>query len=117
MNSAQTGTSTDSCRRIHWSIKVILLLVLVAVAIFAFRLTRQTEPEPRFRWLTPAQFNPPGRLRMLYYRIVNLTAPVWHHVSRPKTQIQISSKILAARNGAGEQFAIGAPVATNENGV
>src|SRR5215475_12797936 len=68
------------------------------VALFAILVPKKGAPEPTFVWLDQTQFarqRQPGRLRRMYYKVVKFTAPVWRHFSRPKTQILITSKILA----------------------
>src|SRR5262249_19240383 len=77
-------------------------------------------PEPTFAWLDPSEFAgqvQPGRIKRLYYKVVRFTAPVWRHFSRPKTQILITSKILAVHGVTTSQLDIHEPMATNETGA
>jgi hypothetical protein len=53
----------------------------------------------------------------LYYKVVNITAPVWQHFRRPKTHIHITSKILAVHGLTTGQLGIGDAIATNETGA
>src|SRR5256885_11042258 len=78
---------------------IISALALLAVVIFEITKPSKTaSPEPPFVWVDPARFARqmrPGKLKLLYYRGLNLTAPLWQRFRTPKTQIQIASKLLA----------------------
>lgn len=100
-----------------WVIIAVACLIAVFIAIFS---SKKNAPEPNFVWLDQAQFARqmhPGRLKRLYYKVVNFTAPVWKHFTRPKTQILIASKILSVHGVTTGQVGIGAAVATNETGA
>lgn len=80
----------------------------------------KTAPETNFVWLDQGQFArqmQPGRLKRLYYKVVNLTAPVWQRFRRPKTHIEIKAKILAVHGVTTGELGISAAVATNETGA
>jgi hypothetical protein len=92
-------------------------LVVAIVTIFT---SNKPKPEPTFVWLDQSQFSrqmQPGRLKRLYYKVVNLTAPVWQRFRRPKTQIQIAAKILAVKGVTTGQLGIGVAIATNDSGT
>ena len=99
---------------------IIIAFVCLAAAITALVTSNHAAPEPTFVWLDQAQFArqmQPGRLKRLYYKVVNFTAPVWQHFRPPKTQILITSKILSVHGVTTGQLGIGAAVATNETGA
>lgn len=99
-----------------WFIVGAAFLVVALVAIIA----PKKAPEPTFAWLDQSQFArqmQPGRLKRLYYKVVNLTAPVWQRFRRPKTQIQIATKILAVKGVTTGQLGIGVAIATNDSGT
>jgi hypothetical protein len=100
-----------------WLIIAAAFLVAVITAIIS---SNKNAPEPNFVWLDQRQFArqmQPGRLKRLYYKVLNLTAPVWKHFTRPRTQIVITSKVLSVHGVATGQLGIGAAVATNEIGA
>jgi hypothetical protein len=103
-----------------------ILIWLIAVACFVVATigtiisSNKPAPEPNFVWLDQTQFARqmhPGRLKRLYYKVVNFTAPLWQHFRPPKTQINITSKILAVHDLTNGQLDIGSSMATNETGV
>jgi hypothetical protein len=92
----------------------------LVVAIVATLAPKNTAPEPTFVWLDQRQFSRqmhPGRLKQLYYKVMNFTAPVWQHFRRPKTHILIGSKIMAVHGLSTGELGIGAAIATNESGA
>jgi hypothetical protein len=100
-----------------WIIIAAICLVFAIVAIIS---SNKPRPEPTFIWLDQTQFAlqlRPGRLKRLYYKVVNLTAPVWQRFRRPKTQIQIATKILAVKGVTTGQLGIGVAIATNDSGT
>jgi len=93
------------------------LVVVIVVAIIS---SNHTPPEPNVVWLDQGLFArqmQPGRLKRLYYKVVNLTAPVWQRFRRPKTHIEIKAKILAVHGVTTSELGISAAVATNETGA
>jgi hypothetical protein len=100
-----------------WFIVLAAFLVAALVGIIA---QKKAAPEPTFVWLDQSQFarqTQPGRLKRLYYKVVNFTAPVWRHFRRPKTQILITSKILAVHGVTTSQLDIHGAMATNGTGA
>jgi hypothetical protein len=98
---------------------MVLAAVLVA-ALVGIIAPKKPAPESTFVWLDPSQFarqRQPGRLKRLYYKVVNFTAPVWRHFTRPKTHILITSKILSVHGVTTSELGIGAATATNETGA
>src|SRR6267378_5168571 len=100
---------------------IIVALALLAVVIFGLtKSSKNPPPEPPLVWLDQTQFArqmQPGRLKRLYYKVVNLTAPVWQRFRRPKTHIEIKAKILAVYGVTTGELGISAAVATNETGA
>jgi hypothetical protein len=100
-----------------WFIIAATFLVVGIVAIIS---SNKPGPEPDFVWLDQTQFARqmhPGRLKRLYYKVVNFTAPVWRYFSRPRTQILITSKILSVHGVTASQLNILEPMATNGTGA
>jgi hypothetical protein len=100
-----------------WFIIAAACLIAVIVAIIS---SNKAAPEPNFVWLDQSKFASqmrPGRLKRLYYKVVNFTAPVWQHFRRPKTHILIGSKIMAVHGLSTGELGIGAAIATNESGA
>jgi len=98
----------------------ILVGACLVIAIAAITAANKPAPELNFVWLDQSKFASqmrPGRLKRLYYKVVNFTAPVWQHFSRPRTHILINSKILAFHGLTTGQLTIGAAIATNEIGA
>lgn len=99
---------------------IFIAAIGLVVAIVAILSLNKPKPEPAFVWLDQSQFSRqmrPGRLKQLYYKVVNFTAPVWRHFRRPKTQILIAAKILAGKGVTTGQLGIGAAIATNDSGT
>jgi hypothetical protein len=91
----------------------------LVVAIVTIISSNKPKPEPDFVWLDQTQFSRqvrPGRLKRLYYKVVNFTAPVWRHFRKPKTHILIGCKFLAVHSPLTGALGIGAAMATNESG-
>ncbi len=100
-----------------WVIIAAGCLLLLMVALVA---SYKTTPKTNFVWLDQRQFASqmqPGLLKILYYKFVHLTAPVWQHFRRPKTQIHIASKFLAVHGLSAGELGIGTAMATNESGA
>jgi hypothetical protein len=118
MDSPAPAPGSNPAKRIRiWLVAVAACLAAALVAIVA---PKKPAPEPTFVWLDQTQFArqmQPGRLKRLYYKVVNFTAPVWRHFSRPKTQILITSKILAVHGVTTAQLDIHEAMATNETGA
>jgi len=115
-SSAATSKATKGIR-IWFAIAAACLMAVIVVAIIS---SNHAPPEPNFVWLDQSQFArrmQPGRLKRLYYKVVNFTAPVWQHFRRPKTHILIGSKILAVHGVTTGELAIGAAIASNETGA
>jgi hypothetical protein len=107
-----------SNRRKGLRIGFILVAALLVVALIAIIAPKKAAPEPIFAWLDQTQFSRqirPGRLKRLYYKVVNFAAPVLQHFRRPKTQILIGCKFLAVHSP--DALGIGAAMATNESGA
>src|SRR5437762_1979410 len=101
-----TRGSSQRKRILIWLIAVACFVVATIGTIIS---SNKPAPEPNFVWLDQAQFARqmhPGRLKRLYYKVVNFTAPVWQHFSRPRTHILINSKILAFHGLSTGQLAI-----------
>ena len=99
---------------------IIIAAACLVVGILAIISSHKPGPEPDFVWLDQTQFARqmrPGPLKRMYYKFVNLTAPVWRHFSRPKTQILITSKILAVHGVTTSQLDIHGAIATNGTGA
>jgi hypothetical protein len=110
--------SVSKWRRVR--IVVVLLVVLVSFGVSSLIRSRNVAPEPTFAWLQPAQFARqmrPGRLKLLYYKALNFTAPVWQRFRSPKTSVVIDSKIFAVHGATIGQLALGTATGTNESGV
>jgi hypothetical protein len=119
MDTAQGAQNSSQSKPLRTGI-IIVALALLAVVIVAIISSNKPAPVPSFVWLDPTQFArqmQPGRLKRLYYKIVNFTAPVWQHFRRPKTNILIDSKILAVHGLSTGDLAIGAAMATNQTGI
>jgi hypothetical protein len=99
---------------------IVIAAVCLVVAIVTIISSNKPNAEPNFVWLDQRQFArqmQPGRLKRLYYKVVRFTAPVWQHFRRPKTQILITSKILAVRGVTTSQLDIHEAMATNGTGA
>src|SRR6266481_1172 len=120
MDSPQLPEPFSQSKRLRTGI-IIVALALLAVVIFGIvKSSKKPTPEPPLVWLDQSQFArqmQPGRLKRLYYKVVSLTAPVWQHFRRPKTRIQIASKILATKGVTTGQLGIGTAIATNDSGT
>jgi len=118
MDSLPSTPAPNRTRTIRTGIFIAAMgLVVAIVTIFT---SNKPKPEPTFVWLDQSQFSrqmQPGRLKRLYYKVVNLTAPVWQRFRRPKTQIQIAAKILAVKGVTTGQLGIGVAIATNDSGT
>jgi hypothetical protein len=99
---------------------IIAAVLLVGLAIsFVLRSTNPA-PEPAFAWLNAAQFvhsGRPGKIKLLYWKVLNFTAPVWQHFRSSKPNIQISSKILTIRGVESARLSVGTAIGTNESGA
>src|SRR6267142_3181694 len=115
-SSAATSKATKGIR-IWFAIAAACLMAVIVVAIIS---SNHAPPEPNFVWLDQSQFArqmQPGRLKLLYYKVVNFTAPVWQRFRRPKTHIEIKAKILAVHGVTSGDLGIGTAMATNESGA
>jgi hypothetical protein len=121
MDSATPAPVSHRPKRLRvWVFIAAACLVAVIVAIIASNSPNNTAPEPNFVWLDQSQFArpmQPGRLKRLYYKVVNITAPVWKHFTQPKTTILIDSKILAVHGLSRGDAGIRAAMATNQTGA
>jgi hypothetical protein len=119
MDSPPPASGSNQSKKFRiWLIIAVACLVVASVGTIIS--SNKPAPEPNFVWLDQTQFARqmhPGRLKRLYYKVVNFTAPVWQHFSRPRTHILINSKILAFHGLSTGQLAIGAAIATNEIGA
>jgi type IV secretory pathway VirJ component len=118
MDSPPPASASTPIKGIRiWIIIAAGCLILLMVALVA---SYKTTPKANFVWLDQRQFASqmqPGRFKMLYYKFVHLTGPVWQHFRRPKTQIHIASKFLAVRGVTTSELGIGTAMATNETGA
>jgi hypothetical protein len=99
---------------------VIIACACLVIAITAIITSNNSAPEPNFVWLDQRQFARqmrPGRLKRLYYKVLNLSAPLWQRFKKPKTHILIGSKFLAVHGLSTGDLGIGAAMATNETGT
>lgn len=118
MDSPPPASGSNQRKRILiWLIIAVACLVVAIVG--AIVSSNKPAPEPAFVWLDQSQFahQQLGRLTRLYYKVVNFTAPVWRHFRPSKTQIHITSEILAVHDLTNRQLDIGSSMATNETGV
>src|SRR6266478_4106551 len=94
-----------------------LLLVLLVAAI---ALSTLSAPQPVV-WLDPAKVvlapKPPGAIAQLRRKLAILTAPVWQRFRRARPQIMIDSSVMKLSSAAAEGAALGAPTATNTDGL
>jgi hypothetical protein len=105
-------------------IRIEIIIAVIALSVVCiFKITQSPQnaaPQATLVWLDPAEFAPkmrPGRLKMLYYKALNFTAPVWQRFRHPKTHILIASKVLAARGVTTTQLGVGAAIGTNDAGA
>jgi len=98
---------------------IIIAAICLVVAIVTIISSNKPKPGSNFVWLDQSQFAypPPGRLKRLYYKVVNLTAPVWQHFRPPKKHICITSELLAVHGLTTGRLEIGSSMATNETGA
>jgi len=112
------GASQPKSIRIGIAVSVFVLL---GVLIFAIAIgSKSASPEATLVWLEPIQFAgqmQTNRFARVYYKALNFAAPVLRHFQRPKTQILIASKFLAAHDVSMSQLGIGASNGTNQTGV
>lgn len=116
MDSPPPASGSNQRKKIR--IWLIIAAACLMVGIVAINSSKEPVSEPNFVWLDQAQFARqmrPGRLKRLYYQLVYMTAPVWQRFRRPKTNIQITSKILAVHGVTAGDFGIGTAIATNES--
>jgi len=102
--------------RRRFALAVPGVLLLIVALLFAL----DSRPVPPFAWLTQAEMarlTQPGPLTRLKDKVVILTAPLWRHYWNRQPQILIDSRLLTLSAAATDQTGLGAPVATNTNGM
>lgn len=117
MDPSQPAPPPRRPRRFHPGIIFGALALVVVVIIGISTASRNAGTQPNLVWLDPAQFARqmrPGRLKMLYYKALNLSAPLWQRFRRPKTQIHIATKIFAVHGMKTDQLDIGTAIGTND---
>ena len=124
MDSAAPASVSNRRKGIRvWVFIAVACLVAVVVAIIPSNSpnsSNNTAPEPNLVWLDQSQFArpmQPGRLKRLYYKVVNLGAPLWQHFRGSKTNILINFKVLAVHGLSTGNLGIGAATATNQTGT
>lgn len=116
MDPSQPAPPPRRPRRFHLGIIIGTLAVVIVTILGVSTASRKAATEPNFVWLDPAQFarqRRPGRLKILYYKALNLSAPLWQRFRRPKTPIQIVTRIFAVHGVRAEQLDLGTPRGTN----
>jgi hypothetical protein len=95
-------------------------LLGVVLLVITVLLTLPLRPVPPFAWLTDAEMarlTQPGPLTRLKDKVVIVTAPLWRHYWNRQPQILIDSRLLTLSAAAADQTGLGAPTATNTNGM
>jgi hypothetical protein len=119
MDSPQPTSRSARFKRTGITIAATTAL-LVIVIFAAINRSANSTSKNTFAWLNPAQFGPqvrPGRIKLVYYKVLSFTATLWQRFRKPKTQIHIASKMLALRGVSPDQLGMGTPASTNENGM
>jgi hypothetical protein len=101
-------------RRFTLALLGVLLLVIVLFLLLA------SKPVTPFAWLTQAEMarlTQAGPLTRLKDKVMILTAPLWRRYWNRRPQILIDSRLLTLSTAAAEQTGLGAPVATNSDGM
>jgi hypothetical protein len=95
----------------------VLSVLLLVITLF-FTLT--SRPLPPVAWLTQAEMarrTQPGPLTRLKDKVISLTAPLWRRYWNTQPQILIDSRLLTLSAATADQTGLGAPVATNTDGM
>src|SRR6266550_2777952 len=103
-------------RRRRFALVVLVALLLV----FALLLALASRPGPLFAWLTQAEMSRltrPGPLTRLKDKVITLAAPILRRFWNTQPQILIDSRILTLSAAAADHAGLGAPVATNSDGM
>ena len=100
--------------------RLVLAVLGMLVLVITLLLILLPRPGPPFVWLTPAEmarFTQPGPLTRLKHELMNLTAPLWRRYWSTQPQILVDSRLLTLSAAAADQTGLGAPVATNTDGM
>ena len=92
-----------------------LLLVITVVLV-----ARKNSSDREVVWLTQAQFNKntqPGPLASLKESVKQITAPLWRRFRKPHPMIKTHAQIWKLSPATPEPAGLGAPTATNSNGL
>lgn len=119
MDSPQPVHGFTGRKHVRVSILVISIVILALIIIALAVSSKNRAPEPNFIWLDQAEFARqmhPGRLKRLYYKALNLAAPLLKHFKSSKKQLVIDTSIFASHGTTIEELRVGVPVATNELG-
>ena len=103
-------------RRRRFALAVLGALLLGIALLSALR----SSPVPTFAWLTQAEMarlTQTGPLTLLKDKVTRLTAPLWRRYWNTQPQILIDSRLLTLSGAAADQIGLGAPVATDSEGM
>ena len=92
----------------------VLLMVITIFLMFP------SSPVPSFTWLTPAEMTRltrAGPMTRLKDKVISLSAPLWRRYWNTQPQILIDSSQWTLSAAASDQTGLGAPVATDTNGM
>ena len=95
----------------------VLGLLLLIITLF---LMVPSRPGPPFAWLTQAEMARlahSGPFTRLKEKLMNLTAPLWRRYWNTQPRILIDSRLMTLSAAAADQTGLGAPVATNTDGM
>lgn len=104
----------------RWIGIVAVAVVLLSLVVIALCLASKNSPEPALVWLDPVQFTAqmqPGRLKKMYYKVLNLAAPLLKHLISPKKQLVIDARVFASHGTPIDELQVGTPIGTNEMGA
>src|ERR1051325_6619133 len=108
--SKPTRAPNRSKLLIRFGIIAVVALLLVGTLVAFLSSSKNAASEPALVWLDPAQFTRqmhPGRLTRLYYKVLNLAAPLVKHFTSAKRQIMIDARFFASQGTAIEELQVG----------
>ena len=116
----QSGTSPPSKRNRRSTIRLALAALGVLLTSTILFIVFTASPDPDVVWLTQAEMIQPkhtGPLTQLKHKFMNLTAPLWRRYWSSQPQILIDSSLLTIPTATVVETELGAPVATNIDGM
>jgi hypothetical protein len=108
-----------SRRRAVWKLGAWLAGAGLLALVLFLSLHAKPRPQPRFVWMTPAEFartTTPGQLTKLKYKLIRLLGPVANWLPQKRTLILVESQFLTLTTEAARQTRLASPLATNSEG-